>query len=83
MREERAAGGNRLEAPGSPAAIEEDASRRRGSDDGRRIRDDVDDSAPLPHQLQLAEDREHVEKAGDDDSLHRRRAALSIRRDAV
>ena len=83
MREQRAAGGNRLEAAGSPAAIEEDAFRRRRPDDGRGVRNDVDDSAPLAHQLQLAEGGEHLEQAGDDKFLHRRRAALAVGRNAV
>src|SRR5215472_8167450 len=83
MREERAAGGNRLEATGSPAAIEEDSWRRRRPDDRRRIRNHVYDSAPLPHQLQLAEGGEHVEKAGNNSLLHWGRAALAIGRNAV
>ena len=83
MREQRAACGNCLEASGSPAIVQKNALDRRRADDGRGIRDDVDDSAPLAHQLQLPEGREHVEKAGDDDLLHRRGAALAIGRDAV
>src|SRR5271157_256201 len=83
MREQRAAGGNRLEAPSSPAAIQEYSLGRRRSDDRRRVGDDIDDSAPLPQQLQLSKGREHVEKAGNDDLLHGWGAALSIGRNAV
>src|SRR3984957_5144143 len=83
MRKQRAAGGNGLEASGSPAAIEKDPLRRRRADDGGRVRNDVDDSAPLAHQLQLAEGREHLEQTGEDKSLHRRRAALAVGRNAV
>ena len=83
MRKQGSSCRNRFEASGSPAAIEEDASRRRGSDDGRRIRDDVDDAPPLAHQLQLAEGGEHVDETGDDDLLHRRIAALSVGGDPV
>src|SRR6202050_5120971 len=83
MREQRAAGRNRLEAAGAPAAIQEDPRRRSRSDDRRRIRNDIDDPAPLPHQLQLAEGGEHVEQAGNDDLLHRRGAALAVGRNAV
>src|SRR5208283_3974980 len=43
MREQRAAGGNRLEAPSSPAAIQEYSLGRRRSDDRRRVGDDIDD----------------------------------------
>ena len=83
MREQCAASGNRLEAAGSPAAVQKNALDRRGPDDGRRIRNDVDDSAPLAHQLQLAEGGEHFEQAGEDELLHRRRAALPVGRNAV
>src|ERR1700688_1308190 len=83
MREQRAAGGDRLEASGSPSAIEKDALCRRRPDDGRRVRNDIDDTAPLAHELQLAEGRDHLEQAGEDEFLHRRRAALAIGRNPV
>src|SRR6185437_12652713 len=83
MREQRSAGGDGLEPSGSPAAVEKDSLDRRRPDDGGRVRNDVDDAAPLAHQLQLAEGRERVEKAGDDGLLHRRRAALAVGRNAV
>src|SRR5579863_4462679 len=83
MREQRAAGGNGLETSGSPTAVEENTLDRRRADDRGRVRDDVDDAAPLAHQLQLAEGRERVEQAGDDGLLHRRRAALAVGRNPV
>src|SRR5271166_2459190 len=82
-REQRSAGGNRLEAAGSPASIQENPWRGRGSDDRRGVGDDINDSAPLPHELQLAEGRKHVEKAGNNDFLHGRRAALVVGGNAV
>src|ERR1700712_2704375 len=83
MREQRAASGNGLEAAGSPTAIEKNALRRRRPDDRRRVGDDIDDPTPLPHQLELAEGWNHFEQAGDDEFLHRRRAALRMGSNAV
>ena len=42
-----------------------------------------DDAAPLPHELELSEGREHLGQAGDDDLLNRRIAALGIGGNAV
>src|SRR5208337_3079573 len=83
MREQRPPGGDRLEAAGAPAAVEKDSRRRRRADDWRRIRDDVDDARPLPHQLELPEGWKHLSQSGNDDLLHRGIAALAVGGNAV
>src|SRR3984885_6411732 len=83
MREQRSSRGNRLEAAGSPAAVQKNALDRRRPDDGRRVRNDIDDPAPLAHQLQLAEGWDHLEQAGENKFLHRWGAAAATGRNGV
>ena len=78
MRQKHAAGRDRLEAAGTPAAAHVEPGHRRRADDRRGIRHDIDIAGPLPHQLQLAEGGEHLQEAGQHGPLHRRVAALGV-----
>src|ERR1700751_3910169 len=50
-----AAGGNRLEAAGAPAAVDVELGNPRGPDDRTRVVDHIDDPCPLAQQPQPAE----------------------------
>src|SRR5690606_26835861 len=83
MSQQGSPGWNGLEAARPPAAVQEQPGQRRLANNGRGIGHDVDDAGPLPHHLELAKDREHVEHAGYDTFENRQVAPLSIGRNAV
>jgi len=69
QRQQPAAGGNRLEAAGAPAAVEVDVLVGRATDDRRRVGRDVDDPGPCAQQVRAGElqrfDRRGQEFAGE------------------
>ncbi len=83
MRQQPAAGGDRLEPAGAPATIDEEAFGPDRSDHGRAVGHHVHNPRPLPQQLQLREGGEHLQQPGDHGFLRRQIAALAMRRHAV
>src|SRR5207249_7265234 len=55
VRERPAAGGDRLESPGSPAAVDVQPRDRSGPDDGARVGPHIDATGHLPRTPQAAE----------------------------
>src|SRR5712691_10440846 len=66
VRQRPASGGNGLESPGSPAAVDVQPGDRSGPDDGARVVHYIDDPGPLPQQAQPAEGGKQRESCGDD-----------------
>src|SRR5882672_11811435 len=73
-----AAGGNRLEAAGAPAAVEVKIIDRRLAHDRARIRRDVDDAGPVPHELEARERRKEFDGGRDEILDDRKTSALRI-----
>src|ERR1700732_611178 len=76
VRQRPASGGNGLESPGSPAAVDVQPRDRSRSDDGAGVVHYIDDPGPLPQQTQPAEGGKQGEGCGDHALKQRNAAAL-------
>src|SRR5689334_13821960 len=71
-------GGNRLEAPSTPAAIHIKTMHWSAPHDGTSIGGDINRTRPLAHQLQTTERGEQLEHSGQHSTSHCETSPLAI-----